>query len=79
MCKVSYHQYQAQMFSNIIKMAEESAYLALLNTLKYLKEEKKTNILPVGFNYSWSHARNTNQASSEFIFLENLPGRYFFT
>ncbi|GET63908.1 hypothetical protein GLOIN_2v1801635 [Rhizophagus irregularis DAOM 181602=DAOM 197198] len=33
-------------------------------------------VLPVGFDCSWSHARNAHQTSEEFLYLGDLPGNF---
>ncbi|PKC55159.1 hypothetical protein RhiirA1_403094, partial [Rhizophagus irregularis] len=53
--------------------AEKSANQALRLACEYIKniDEK---ILPISFDVSWSHVRNANQASGEFIFAKKLDG-----
>ena len=73
-CKCSYHYHQSQMFNFIIKKAEESAQTALIATLDYFENIKKEKFISIGFDCSWSSSRNTNQASGEFLCLEDIPG-----
>ena len=73
-CKRSYHHYQSQMFDFIIEKAQNSAQIALTNALDYLENNRKEKIIPIGFDCSWSHVRNANRASGEFLCLENIPG-----
>jgi len=72
-CKKTFHEHQKRYFENLIEEAEISAEMALKAAIKNLKENNK-NILPVSFDVSWSHVRNANQASGEFIFQGDLPG-----
>jgi len=46
----------------------------LTNALDYLENNRKEKIIPIGFDCSWSHVRNANRESGEFLCLENIPG-----
>jgi hypothetical protein len=73
--KPSFHKYQQMLSPVICQAAKESAAEALKNVLDYLKQiNRKT--LSVSFDVSWSHARNANEASGEFIFQGSLPGKF---
>ncbi|POG72115.1 hypothetical protein GLOIN_2v1172616 [Rhizophagus irregularis DAOM 181602=DAOM 197198] len=71
--KKSHHENQKKIFHPICKKAEESANKALRLTCEYIKQINE-KILPVSFDVSWSHVRNANQASGEFIFSKKLDG-----
>ncbi|UZO20938.1 uncharacterized protein OCT59_013347 [Rhizophagus irregularis] len=71
--KKSHHENQKKIFHPICKKAEESANKALRLTCEYIKQINE-KILPVSFDVSWSHVRNANQASREFIFSKKLDG-----
>ena len=73
-CKQSFHQYQSQMFSNIILKANESAKQTLNAAIIHTNTKEK-KVLSVGFDCSWSHSRNAGQASGEFIYLDDLEGK----
>jgi len=51
----------------IIEKAQNSAQIALTNALDYLENNRKEKIIPIGFDCSWSHVRNANRASGEFL------------
>jgi hypothetical protein len=71
----SFHKYQQTLSPVICQAAKESAAQELDNVLEYLKKTNKKT-LSVSFDVSWSHARNANEASGEFIFQGNLPGKF---
>jgi hypothetical protein len=74
----SFHKYQQTLSPIICQSAKESAAKAFNDVLEYLKQtDKKT--LSVSFDVSWSHVRNANEASGEFIFQGNLPGKLVIT
>jgi hypothetical protein len=65
------------MYKPIIDSAKFSSEIILCEILDqlesaYLPGQEK--VLPVGFDYSWSHSRNAHQASGEFLYLGDLPG-----
>ena len=72
----SFHKYQQELSPVICQAAKESAAKALDDVLEYLKQANKKT-LSVSFDVSWSHVRNANEASGEFIFQGNLPGMYY--
>ncbi|CAB4427054.1 unnamed protein product [Rhizophagus irregularis] len=69
--KKMYHENQKKLFHPICEKTEKSANQAFQLTCEYIKNIKE-KILPISFDVSWSHVRNTNQASSEFIFAKKL-------
>nr|CAG8472815.1 410_t:CDS:10 [Entrophospora candida] len=68
-----YYEKQETFYENIIDHAEISTEVALNDAIAYTKSQNK-NVLPVSFDCSWSYGRNTNQASGEFIYQDDLPG-----
>jgi hypothetical protein len=72
--KKSYHTYQQTISQSVCKNAKECAEKALHDVLEYLQRINK-NTLSVSFDVSWSHVRNANEASGEFIFQGHVPGR----
>ena len=75
--KQSYHRHQARMYKPIIDSAKISSEIILLEILDQLEVNHlpgQEKVLPVGFDCSWSHARNAHQASGEFLYLGDLPG-----
>ncbi|RIA79877.1 hypothetical protein C1645_745629 [Glomus cerebriforme] len=73
-CKAIYHRYQKSMDKNIKNVALENAKKALYASIDDAKKKGK-NVLTVEFDISWSHVRNTLQASGEFIYHE-IPEGY---
>ena len=60
-------------FSPLRACATSSTEKALKKCIEHtLLQGKKT--LALGFNCSWSHVRNANQASSKLIYQETPPG-----
>ncbi|CAB4405053.1 unnamed protein product [Rhizophagus irregularis] len=65
------------MYKPIIDSAKISSEIILLEILDQLEANHlpgQEKVLPVGFDCSWSHARNAHQASEEFLYLGDLPG-----
>ena len=76
-CKKTFHNNQKRFFQTLTMEAEESAKDTLMECINHIKSLDQ-NILSVSFDTSWSHVRNANQASGEFIFQGNHPGNYIF-
>ena len=77
--KQAYHKNQARMYKPIIDSAKLSSEILLLEILDHLEmahSPGQEKILPIGFDCSWSHSRNAHQASGEFLYLGELPGKY---
>jgi hypothetical protein len=74
-CRSSYDQYQSQMFPTIILKAKESVRQALDVAIAHASAKEKKSFV-IGFDCSWSHSRNAGQASGEFIYLDNLDGKF---
>ena len=73
--RTTFHQDQQKLSPLICKAAKNSAANALQDVLSYLLQiNKKT--LSVSFAVSWSHVRNANEASGEFIFQGKVPGKH---
>ncbi|GBC42943.2 uncharacterized protein OCT59_007997 [Rhizophagus irregularis] len=73
----SFYNYQARMCKPIIDSAKFSSDIILREILDNLESAHlpgQEKVLPVGFDCSWSHARNAHQASGEFLYLGDLPG-----
>ncbi|CAG8772343.1 25303_t:CDS:2, partial [Gigaspora margarita] len=60
--KSTYYHYQNTYFSPLIASAKSSAATDLQKCIKYALENNK-KVLAVGFDCSWSHIRNANQAN----------------
>ncbi|CAG8771808.1 43213_t:CDS:10, partial [Gigaspora margarita] len=70
-----YNNYQKMYFTSLIASAKLSTTQALQRCIEYAVSQKN-EALAVGFDCSWAHVRNANQASSEFICQEMLS-EYF--
>jgi hypothetical protein len=70
----SYNAYQQKLCQSICKTARECTDKALHDVITHLKKENN-NTLSVSFDVSWSHVRNANEASGEFIFQGRVPGK----
>jgi hypothetical protein len=69
----SYNTYQQKISQSICKTARECTERSLHDVLEYLHLQNN-NTLSVSFDVSWSHVRNANEASGEFIFQGRVPG-----
>ena len=70
----SYNTYQQNLSQSICQTAHECTERSLQNVLECLPL-KNNNTLSVSIDVSWSHVRNANEASGEFIFQGQVPGK----
>ena len=73
----TFYRYQKVCFNPLVTAANFRTEEALKKCIEHaLLQDKK--VLAVGFDCSWSHVRNANQASGELIYQEIPPGMLFY-